>query len=604
MISKKIAMKTPEQSRFGKLVAYLLDPQGKKTRVGEVTITNCISTDTTWAVREIAATQRLNARAKSDKTYHLLISLRAGENPDAHTLRVIEERFCKELGFAEHQRISVVHHDTDNVHIHVAINKIHPTTLTLHNPVRDYKKQSKLCAILEHELGLAQDNHQRGQTRGNDVTHKSGQESFQAWLTKHAQGFIDATSWEEFHGIADAHGVRLDLRANGFVFTHRRSLIHVKASSIDRKLAKTALEARLGTFVASEYQQEREKQGYEKRPRFGRVDTSQLWEEYQAQREQHKTLRQAKLAGLAVSRAQQIEAVRASARAKRAVIKMTLKGAGRRVAYAAIQSELRQGIRAVNARIREERRALCGDTRQLAWVDWLQQQATNGRNDALEALRVARGRDQATTISAARPAAVPPLDGQAQVTKQGTLVQRVGEHEIRDTSKGLNVASNASDDVLLELLGRAAERYEGGLTAYGPADFQLRIARVAGANHLAVSFADPELEKARTAAQAATPAPVNKAALEYITERNLKRDRLPDIPLHRLWRPGDAGELTFVGLRVVAQQNLLIASNGTEHLVLPITPEQRQHLAQHQRGIPLTISSAVTIQAHVQGLER
>ena len=172
-------MKTPEKSRFGKLVAYLLDPQGKKTRVGEVTITNCVSTDTTWAVREIAATQRLNARAKSDRTYHLLISLRAGENPDAKTLRVIEERFCKELGYAEHQRVSVIHHDTDNVHIHVAINKIHPKTLTLHDPVRDYKKRSKLCAILEHELGLAQDNHQRGQTRGNDVTPKSGQESFQ-----------------------------------------------------------------------------------------------------------------------------------------------------------------------------------------------------------------------------------------------------------------------------------------------------------------------------------------------------------------------------------------------------------------------------------------
>jgi hypothetical protein len=125
MISKKVAMKTPEKSRFGKLVAYLLDPQGKRTRVGEVTITNCVSTDTTWAVREIAATQRLNTRAKSDRTYHLLVSLRAGENPDAKTLRVIEERFCKELGYAEHQRVSVVHHDTDNVHIHVAINKIH-----------------------------------------------------------------------------------------------------------------------------------------------------------------------------------------------------------------------------------------------------------------------------------------------------------------------------------------------------------------------------------------------------------------------------------------------------------------------------------------------
>ena len=162
-------MKAAEKSRFGKLVAYLLDPQGKKTRVGEVSITNCVSSDTTWAVREITATQRLNARAKSDRTYHLLISLRAGENPDAQTLRVIEERFCKELGYAEHQRISVVHHDTDNVHIHVAINKIHPTSLTLHDRIRDYKIRSKLCAILEHELGLAQDNHQRGQTRGNDV---------------------------------------------------------------------------------------------------------------------------------------------------------------------------------------------------------------------------------------------------------------------------------------------------------------------------------------------------------------------------------------------------------------------------------------------------
>ena len=166
MISKKFAIKTPRKGRFGKLVAHLLDLQGKETRVGEIAITNCISTDTTWAVREIAATQRLNTRAKSDRTYHLFISLKAGENPDAQTLRVIEERFCKELGYTEHQRISVVHHDMDNVRIHVAINKIHPENLTLHDPVRDYKKQSKLCAILEHELGLAQDNHEkRGRPR-------------------------------------------------------------------------------------------------------------------------------------------------------------------------------------------------------------------------------------------------------------------------------------------------------------------------------------------------------------------------------------------------------------------------------------------------------
>ena len=149
------------------------------------------------------------------------------------------------------------------------------------------------------------------------------------------------------------------------MFTNRRSLIHVKASSVDRRLGKTALEARLGTFIPSEYQQGRGEHGYQKRPRFVRVDTSRLWEEYEAQRELHRTLRQAKLVSLAARKALQIDAVKASARAKRSVIKMTLKGAGRRIAYAAVQNELRQAIRAVNARIREERRALTSDTQQL-----------------------------------------------------------------------------------------------------------------------------------------------------------------------------------------------------------------------------------------------
>ena len=207
------------------------------------------------------------------------------------------------------------------------------------------------------------------------------------------KGSLTRQVGRSFTGSRTLHGVRLDLRANGFVFTNRRSLLHVKASSIDRRLAKTALEARLGTFVAADYEQGSEKQEYQKRPRFARVDTSRLWEEYQAQRELHKTLRQAKLVSLAARRALQIDGVKAAARAKRSVIKMTLNGAGRRIAYVAVQNELRQGIRAVNARIREERRTLGRDTRQLSWVDWLQQQASSGRSDALEALRVARGGD-------------------------------------------------------------------------------------------------------------------------------------------------------------------------------------------------------------------
>jgi hypothetical protein len=75
----------------------------QEDEVGEVTITNCVSTDTTWAVREIAATQRLNARANSDRTYSFARVAQSRRKSGYSNARVIEERFCKELGYAEHR---------------------------------------------------------------------------------------------------------------------------------------------------------------------------------------------------------------------------------------------------------------------------------------------------------------------------------------------------------------------------------------------------------------------------------------------------------------------------------------------------------------------
>jgi hypothetical protein len=54
MISKKVAMKRPEKSRFGKLISYLTDAQGKKTRVGDIRISNCVSTDSSWALAALS----------------------------------------------------------------------------------------------------------------------------------------------------------------------------------------------------------------------------------------------------------------------------------------------------------------------------------------------------------------------------------------------------------------------------------------------------------------------------------------------------------------------------------------------------------------------
>jgi hypothetical protein len=144
--------------------------------------------------------------------------------------------------------------------------------------------------------------------------------------------------------------VRIDLRANGFVFTDQRNQIRVKASAIHRQLGKTALEARLGTFIRAEGLKTQTVAGYEKRPAFWHLDTSRLWEEYEAQRNLRETLREAKYQRLEIVKAQQVASVKAAAQAKRSVIKITMKGTGRRIAYAAVQSELRQGDGLVLAR--------------------------------------------------------------------------------------------------------------------------------------------------------------------------------------------------------------------------------------------------------------
>jgi len=86
MIAKHIAMHSLAKSSFAGLVNYITDNQSKEHRLGEVTITNCGAYDLDIAVIEVEATQKLNTRAKSDKTFHLLVSFRPDEKPSISAL--------------------------------------------------------------------------------------------------------------------------------------------------------------------------------------------------------------------------------------------------------------------------------------------------------------------------------------------------------------------------------------------------------------------------------------------------------------------------------------------------------------------------------------
>lgn len=212
------------------------------------------------AALEALAIQRQNQRSEDDKTYHFLFSFQNGEYPQSEVLLDCERELCRALGFAEHQRVSVVHHDTDNVHVHVAINKIHPTRLTIHTPFNDYWVRDRAAERLEIKHNLKRDPHghrdpaQGPSGRAADMERHSGIESFLGWVQRQAgEELCRAASWDALHRAASAHGLAVQLRGNGCVITQGAHA--VRASSVRRELSLHALQKRLGPFEAAAREQ-------------------------------------------------------------------------------------------------------------------------------------------------------------------------------------------------------------------------------------------------------------------------------------------------------------------------------------------------------------
>lgn len=255
MIAKKVPMNFVKKSNFIGLVQYITHDQNKNERVGRVSVTNCHSDQAEIAMLEVLNTQIQNTRAESDKTYHLILSFRAGEQPDDLVLQTIESRVCEGLGYGAHQRVSAVHHDTDNLHIHIAINKIHPTRYTMHEPYNDHKTLGRLCEKLEIEFDLERDNHQAqmngAQNKAADMERHAGVESLLGWIQRECLVQLQsAQSWQELHQVMHDHGLEIRERGNGLVVCAQDGTM-VKASSIGREYSKNKLEIRFGAFAPS-----------------------------------------------------------------------------------------------------------------------------------------------------------------------------------------------------------------------------------------------------------------------------------------------------------------------------------------------------------------
>lgn len=546
-------MKNIKKSSFSGLADYITNPQSKQERVGVIKATNCQSQDVQDAVTEVNITQRLNTRSESDKTYHLVISFRPGEKPSEEVLNAIEESICQSLGFGDHQRLSAVHHDTDNLHIHVAINKINPDTLTIHNPYNDYRVLAESCAYLEKKYGLEVDNHMptrsASEKRARDMERHSGIQSLLSWVKAEcAEQLLNAHSWQELHQAMRQNGLELRQKGNGFIIAGPDGLA-VKASSVDRSLSRAALEKKLGPFESSipdtkpsrpspeaikqrfgsaanvkrpgdrpppmrenrqvhlgdvPVMQINSGKRYESKPLGSQgANTTELYGRYQSEQQRLTAARNEALRLAKVKRDRLIENAKRTGRLKRSAIKL-LKGAGvnKRYLYSLVSKALGAELERANAIYKKDRQAAYDIHKRRTWADWLQHKASAGDDEALKILRqrnAQAARKEANLVhgdNVKNDGRIPGLKPDS-VTKEGTIIYRVGESAIRDGGQRLDISREAGDDGLHAALLMAKHRYGNQLTVNGSFDFKKRIVAVAAAREINVTFSDPELEKLR-----------------------------------------------------------------------------------------------------------
>jgi len=515
MIAKIIPIKSVRKSNYSALIQYLTDSQDKSERVSQIKVSNCYSDDQIAALIEIQNTQEMNKRAKSDKTCHLVLSFPEGERLSLADLSTIEERFCDALGFNGHQRISVVHDDTNNLHVHIAINKIHPSTLTIHNPYYDYKKVAKLCEQIEQEYGLTQINHETQSDKASRVAQeietRTGVESLLGWIKREALTEIKgADNWQDLHQVLARHGLAIKERGNGLVLVTDNN-VAVKASSVDRSLSKGNLTRRLGAFVPVDNSKQSSQQNakqYQPRPLQNRIDTSKLYARYQQEQSDSTRQRTNQWVMLRHTRDQLIERAKREAKLKRNIIKSIQAGRlAKKALYATAHQQFKTTIEVIKSDYQKSYQHSKAHHSRMGWLDWLAFEAKNGNAEALAVLRSRRtGLFKGNQVSAKQSNDKPNgyfKDGFIKdssiesITKIGTVTYKAGSTTIRDDGKRLIVLPDTTQDALVDILQVAMKKYGSHLAINGTESFRLQIAQVAVQNQMRVTFDDKRLEQYR-----------------------------------------------------------------------------------------------------------
>ncbi|EDT2972237.1 IncI1-type relaxase NikB [Salmonella enterica subsp. enterica] len=164
---------------------------------------NCTSLETAAEEMEYTARQARYAKDDTDPVFHYILSWQSYESPRPEQIYDSVRHTLKALGLSSHQYVSAVHTDTDNLHVHVAVNRVHPDTGYLNCLSWSQEKLSRACRELELKHGFAPDNGCWIHAPGSRIVRKTAAERDRqnAWTRGKKQTFREYVSQTAVAGL-------------------------------------------------------------------------------------------------------------------------------------------------------------------------------------------------------------------------------------------------------------------------------------------------------------------------------------------------------------------------------------------------------------------
>ena len=301
MIVKKIKntkTEKPKVWQIGDLVDYIRFPHNRnpQEKIEYAGGRNFLSTTHVGQKMEMIALARETAHSNMP-VQHWMFSWREGEQPSREQVEELVDMFLEKMEMIGHQTIYGLHHDTDNYHLHIAVNRMNSESGKVVQPHRgfDIREAHKILAHIENKQGWASEENSMYAILENgelarrrvaqkvklkqaalDFEHATGEKSAQRIARERGYVIIkNAQSWAEMHEKLAKVGLRFEKKGSGAVIIVGKNV--VKASSVDRAFSMGKLCKKLGNFEEGNYPENLEKIA----PEPVSSVNHEVWKEYQ-----------------------------------------------------------------------------------------------------------------------------------------------------------------------------------------------------------------------------------------------------------------------------------------------------------------------------------